>query len=65
MQLKNEADRKKKRLAQLNKTRMDAKYNEYLNQVSSLNEKKSYLNEYRETLPFDEKKRLIFEITQA
>lgn len=65
MQLKNEADRKKKRLAQLNKTRMDAKYNEYLNQVSSLNEKKSYLSEYRETLPFDEKKRLIFEITQA
>jgi len=65
VQLKNEADRKKKRLAQLNKTRMDAKYNEYLNQVSSLNEKKSYLSEYRETLPFDEKKRLIFEITQA
>ena len=36
-----------------------------MTQVTSLNEKKSYLSAFRETLPFEEKKQLIFEITQA
>jgi hypothetical protein len=33
--------------------------------VSNLNEKKSYLAKFRETLPFEEKKRLVFEISNA
>ena len=34
-------------------------------QVSNLNEKKAYLSKLRETLPFEEKKRLVFEISNA
>lgn len=42
---------------------MEAQYNDYIEKVSGLNQKKAFLSSFRETIPLHEKKRLVHEIS--